>query len=41
MIGADNWKLRKRDHKYLECFEMMEKIIWTDGAKNAVLQKVL
>jgi hypothetical protein len=37
--GAENWKIRKVDKKYLKSFEMwcwrrMEKIIWTDRVKN-------
>ena len=44
LIGAENWKLRKRDYKYPKCFETsccrtMQKIIWTDGVQNTVLQK--
>ena len=39
MYGAENSTLRKTDQNYLEIFEMwywkwMEKVIWTDGAKN-------
>jgi hypothetical protein len=37
--GAETWKLRKVDHKYLDSFEVfcwrkMEKISWTDHVRN-------
>jgi hypothetical protein len=37
--GAETWKLRKVDQKYLGSFKMwrwrmMEKIIWTDRVRN-------
>ena len=39
MYGAESWKLRNLDQKYVESFEMwcwrrMEKIIWTDRVRN-------
>jgi hypothetical protein len=46
LYGAETWRLRKVDQKYLEssemwCWRRMEKISWTDRVKNeAVLQRV-
>jgi len=39
LYGAESWKLRNPDQKYVESFEMwywrrMEKIIWTDRVRN-------
>jgi hypothetical protein len=39
LYGAEMWKLRKVDQKYLASFEMwcwrrMEKISWTDRVRN-------
>jgi hypothetical protein len=45
LYGAETWRLRKVDHKYLGSFETwcwrrMEKISWTDRVKNEeVLQE--
>jgi hypothetical protein len=45
LYGAETWTLRTVDQKYLGSFEMwcwrrMEKISWTDHARNEVLLKV-
>jgi hypothetical protein len=46
LYGAETWRLRKVDQKYLESFEMwcwrrMEKISWTDHVRNEeVLRRV-
>jgi hypothetical protein len=39
LYGAETWKLRKVDQKYLESVEIwwwrrIEKIIWTDRVRN-------
>jgi hypothetical protein len=45
LYGADSWKLRKVDQKYLERFEMwhwrrMEQIIWIDHVSKRVKEKM-
>jgi hypothetical protein len=45
LYGAETWTLRAADQKYLESFEMwcwrrMERISWTDRARNEELQTV-
>jgi hypothetical protein len=44
LCGAENWKLRKVDQKYMESFEMwfwkrMEKIFWTDRVRDEVIRR--
>jgi hypothetical protein len=43
LCGAESWQLLKLDQKYLESFEIwywrsMEKVIWTDRARNEALR---
>ena len=43
MFGDEIWTLREVDQKYVEsfgmwCWRRMEKISWTDGERNEVLQ---
>jgi hypothetical protein len=46
LYGAETWKLRKVDQKYLEsfgmwCWRRMEKISWTDRVRNEEVLNIL